>query len=183
MTREGTVLGTARYMAPEVLMGGEPSMRSDLYAAGLVLFELLEEGSSLPGRGRKSAAPCARLERAAPARPRSRAALGRACTDARARPRRAVSGCRSRTPGGGRSRHRAGVRRAPREHAAELTSEQSAERSCERRSAGCSGAAVVVARGRARECAFGPARPAAVVESARHRSHDLEHRPGLPPRG
>lgn len=44
MTREGTVLGTARYMAPEVLSGGEPTLRSDLYAAGLVLFELLDVG-------------------------------------------------------------------------------------------------------------------------------------------
>ena len=44
MTRQGTVLGTARYMAPEVLSGGEPSLRSDLYSAGLVLFELLDDG-------------------------------------------------------------------------------------------------------------------------------------------
>lgn len=53
MTREGSVLGTARYMAPEVLSGSEPTARSDLYAAGLVLFELLDDGPLFPvGDGR-----------------------------------------------------------------------------------------------------------------------------------
>lgn len=47
--REGTVLGTARWMAPEVLAGGEPSPRSDLYGAGLVLFDLLDLGSLFQG--------------------------------------------------------------------------------------------------------------------------------------
>jgi serine/threonine-protein kinase len=47
-TSDGTVLGTARYMAPELLSGGEPTARSDLYAAGLVLFELLDGGSLFP---------------------------------------------------------------------------------------------------------------------------------------
>jgi serine/threonine-protein kinase len=45
---EGTVLGTARYMAPELLAGGEPTGRSDLYAAGLLLFELLDDGPVFP---------------------------------------------------------------------------------------------------------------------------------------
>ncbi|MBX3222303.1 MAG: serine/threonine protein kinase [Labilithrix sp.] len=48
MTRQGSVLGTARYMAPELLSGGEPTARSDLYAAGLVLFELLDDGPLFP---------------------------------------------------------------------------------------------------------------------------------------
>ena len=48
MTREGSVLGTARYMAPEVLTGGEPTARSDLYSAGLVLYELLDDGPLFP---------------------------------------------------------------------------------------------------------------------------------------
>jgi eukaryotic-like serine/threonine-protein kinase len=53
MTREGSVLGTARYMAPEVLSGGEVTSRADLYAAGLVLFELLDVGPLFPvGDGR-----------------------------------------------------------------------------------------------------------------------------------
>jgi serine/threonine-protein kinase len=49
MTREGMVLGTARWMAPEVLSGGEPTARSDLYAAGLMLFELLDVGPLFSG--------------------------------------------------------------------------------------------------------------------------------------
>ncbi|HVG93776.1 MAG TPA: serine/threonine-protein kinase, partial [Planctomycetota bacterium] len=44
MTRQGTVLGTARYMAPEVLSGGDPTPACDVYGAGLVLFELLDVG-------------------------------------------------------------------------------------------------------------------------------------------
>jgi serine/threonine-protein kinase len=37
----GEVHGTPGYLAPEVLMGGPPSPQSDLYAAGIILFELL----------------------------------------------------------------------------------------------------------------------------------------------
>ncbi len=47
--REGTVLGTARWMAPEVLVGGIPSPRTDLYGAGLVLHDLLDIGHLFPG--------------------------------------------------------------------------------------------------------------------------------------
>lgn len=40
----GVVVGSARWMAPEVLSGRAPDTRSDVYSAGLVLFELLGEG-------------------------------------------------------------------------------------------------------------------------------------------
>jgi serine/threonine-protein kinase len=47
--QSGVVVGTARYMAPEVLRGAEADARSDLYGVGLVLFELLGEGELFPG--------------------------------------------------------------------------------------------------------------------------------------
>ena len=44
LTRTGLVVGTARYIAPEVMAGGNPDERSDLYACGVLLSECLREG-------------------------------------------------------------------------------------------------------------------------------------------
>jgi eukaryotic-like serine/threonine-protein kinase len=41
MTREGRIVGTLEYMAPERIRGEEADIRSDLYSAGVVLFEML----------------------------------------------------------------------------------------------------------------------------------------------
>ncbi|MBZ5547095.1 MAG: protein kinase [Acidobacteriia bacterium] len=41
MTREGNIVGTLEYLAPERIRGQEADIRSDLYSVGVVLYEML----------------------------------------------------------------------------------------------------------------------------------------------
>ena len=54
LTEEGALIGTPQYLAPELFVGATADVRSDLYAVGVMLFELLT--GSLPhgdARGRE----------------------------------------------------------------------------------------------------------------------------------
>ena len=55
-TRKGTLVGTPEYMAPEQLRGAGPSIRSDLYSFGLVLYEMVT-GAHPFQRTRSTAVP------------------------------------------------------------------------------------------------------------------------------
>jgi serine/threonine protein kinase/tetratricopeptide (TPR) repeat protein len=49
-TRTGMLMGTPRYMAPEQVSGEALSLRSDLFAAGAILFEMLAGRPAFGGR-------------------------------------------------------------------------------------------------------------------------------------
>ena len=50
LTRVGAVMGTPRYMAPEQVVGETISSRTDLFAAGAILFEMLAGRPAFAGR-------------------------------------------------------------------------------------------------------------------------------------
>ncbi|MGP4025235.1 Stk1 family PASTA domain-containing Ser/Thr kinase [Actinomadura sp. 3N407] len=49
MTKTGMIIGTVGYLAPEQVLAGSADVRSDVYAAGVMLFELIT--GHLPHRG------------------------------------------------------------------------------------------------------------------------------------
>src|SRR5690606_30296712 len=48
-THAGTIKGTARFLAPEIILGHKPDARSDLFSTGVVLYELLTGQRAFPG--------------------------------------------------------------------------------------------------------------------------------------
>ncbi len=54
LTREGTILGTFQYMAPEQLEGKPADARTDLFAFGAVLYEMVTGRRAFEGRSQAS---------------------------------------------------------------------------------------------------------------------------------
>ena len=54
LTQEGTILGTFEYMAPEQLEGREADARSDIFALGVVLYEMVTGRRAFEGKTKAS---------------------------------------------------------------------------------------------------------------------------------
>ena len=54
LTGQGAILGTLQYMAPEQLEGKEADARTDIFAFGAVLHEMVTGGKAFEGRGQAS---------------------------------------------------------------------------------------------------------------------------------
>jgi len=75
LTEQGMIFGTAEYMAPEQARGDEADARSDLYAAGVMLFEMAV--GEPPFKGRSAIAAMTAHVSEAPPLPRSLRTDGR----------------------------------------------------------------------------------------------------------
>jgi eukaryotic-like serine/threonine-protein kinase len=56
LTQHGTIVGTFQFMAPEVLQGREADARSDIFAFGCVLFEMITRRRAFEGKSQLSVA-------------------------------------------------------------------------------------------------------------------------------
>jgi len=54
LTRQGTVVGTYQYMAPEILQGAEADARSDVFSLGCVLYEMVTGRRAFEGKSQLS---------------------------------------------------------------------------------------------------------------------------------
>jgi Tol biopolymer transport system component len=54
MTGQGTILGTPQYMAPEQVEGGDADTRSDLFAFGAILYEMMTGRRAFEGKSTAS---------------------------------------------------------------------------------------------------------------------------------
>jgi eukaryotic-like serine/threonine-protein kinase len=75
LTEQGMIFGTPEYMAPEQARGDDADARSDLYAAGVMLFEMAV--GELPFKGRSAIGAMAAHVSEAPPSPRALCADGR----------------------------------------------------------------------------------------------------------
>jgi serine/threonine protein kinase len=75
LTEQGMIFGTPEYMAPEQARGDEADARSDLYAAGVMLFEMAT--GELPFKGRSAIGAMAAHVSEAPPSPRALRSDGR----------------------------------------------------------------------------------------------------------
>ncbi len=50
LTAEGTIMGTFQYMAPELLEGGEADKKSDVFAFGATLYEMVTGNTAFDGK-------------------------------------------------------------------------------------------------------------------------------------
>src|SRR5437879_775859 len=54
LTGEGMILGTLQYMAPEQLEGKEADARTDIFALGVVIYEMATGHRAFPGTSQAS---------------------------------------------------------------------------------------------------------------------------------
>jgi Tol biopolymer transport system component len=54
LTQQGTVVGTFQYLAPEVIQGKEADARSDIFALGALLFEMISGKPAFSGKSQLS---------------------------------------------------------------------------------------------------------------------------------
>jgi eukaryotic-like serine/threonine-protein kinase len=84
LTASGSILGTFQYMAPEQLEGQEADHRTDIFALGVVIYEMVSGRKAFEGKSQASLI-AAILER--PVSPLSHAALARVVDACLAKPR------------------------------------------------------------------------------------------------
>ena len=98
--RQGTTIGTPTYMAPEQAMGGEIGPRTDLYAVGMIAFELLAGRPPFDTPGADGDAPAARQRGAAIAARRPPVGRTRGCPTGSRAARHGARAPRRRPPRG-----------------------------------------------------------------------------------
>jgi serine/threonine protein kinase len=64
VTQEGAAVGTVAYMAPEQARGADVDARADVWALGVILFEMLTGRLPFAGEGAPGMLPCNHLEAA-----------------------------------------------------------------------------------------------------------------------